>query len=177
MKLHQVVCLLPLFLTSSLTLTLPGTSEIITIPRNGTFVGSECHCEVGKRLTRQRPRKTDCANAIRQLRDNDIHGDFHSDGILNQWRLPETKAHGTCNVTVEMKEGVSDDETSWLGVSNAAAQLNTAVSDLPNSLFPSHDCVLCCMASFQEYQIFETRHVIRLLLSERTMLTPSSCSV
>lgn len=64
---------------------------------------------------------------------------------MNQWRLPETTAHGTCNVTVEMKAGVSSDETSWLGVSNAAAQLNTAVSDIPQSQCPSDDSISCCM--------------------------------
>lgn len=136
MQLHQIVSLLSLFLAPSLTLTLPGTSGIITIARNGTFVGSECHCDVGKRITRPRPRKTDCGNAIRQFRDNDIHGQFHSNGIMDQWQLPETKAHGTCNVTVQMKGGISTDETSWLGVSNAAAQLNTAVSESSALLFP-----------------------------------------
>ncbi len=145
MQLHQIVSLLSLFFAPSLTLTLPGTSEITTIARNGTFVGSQCHCDVGKRLTRQRPRKTDCGNAIRQLRDNDIHGQFHSNGIMNQWQLPETKAHGSCNVTVQMKEGIPSDETSWLGVSSAAAQLNTAVSNFFGILVLSFMEVNCCL--------------------------------
>ncbi len=64
---------------------------------------------------------------------------------MNQWQLPETKAHGSCNVTVQMKEGIPSDETSWLGVSSAAAQLNTAVSNFFGILVLSFMEVNCCL--------------------------------
>ena len=102
--------------------TIPESSDSGFIFLNGS--NSEFHCAKGSRFNRRRPHFNDCGGAIRQLNDNHIPGDFHTRGLMDQYRLPVTKAHGTCAVLVDMEDGRKDDGGTWLGISLAATQLN-----------------------------------------------------
>ncbi|KAL6717184.1 hypothetical protein ACLMJK_005099 [Lecanora helva] len=127
----RILLALLLYSVLALALTLPGLpSTNVTVNE----LGSEFQCSKGSRFSRQRPKFSDCAGAIRQLRDNHIPGEFHRKGVLNPYQLPVTKWHNTCLVTVDMEPGRDKDEGTWLGVSLAATQLNQAC--VGTSAFP-----------------------------------------
>lgn len=125
MKLHSCFLFLALFLGSAFTLTLPESSGLIAAPTNGTL-GGPPECDRGKRFTFKRPRFQDCGQAIGRIRNNPVVAIFHSGGVRNQWQLPITDYHGTCNVNVEMKEGIVEEEASWTQLRTALAGLNQA---------------------------------------------------
>ena len=129
--------LLQVTIALSLSLTLPDLDNDTSVVQvNSTQVGSEFSCTRGRRLSRRRPRFADCGGAIRQLSDNHAAGAFHTGGLLNPFQLPVTKWHHTCAVRISMKDGIKDDEGTWLSVSLAATQLNIVC--VGTSAFPTY---------------------------------------
>ncbi|KAL6717252.1 hypothetical protein ACLMJK_005167 [Lecanora helva] len=80
---------------------------------------------IGSRLAESR----DCLIAVMMLPTSDDSGEFHSDSRAtpNQFFLPLSKIHGTCNVTVSIEQGLRD-QCSWSTISMVADQLARACS-------------------------------------------------
>ena len=79
---------------------------------------------IGSRLAESR----DCLLASMMLSTADDSGFFNSNGdIPDQFLLPVTKVHGTCNVTVSIDKGITD-QCSWSTIENVASQLVQACS-------------------------------------------------
>lgn len=74
-----------------------------------------------------RPTFKDCGIAVRRLPDSIAEGDFHNGGANDKWKLPMDAPFGTCHVRIDLPGGDgSTERCSWLGISNAASQLNIA---------------------------------------------------
>lgn len=71
----------------------------------------------------QQAESRDCLRAIMMLPTTDDSGEFNSDsGIPNQFLLPVTKVHKTCNVTISILHGLRD-ECSWTTIAGVAGRL------------------------------------------------------
>lgn len=118
----------------TLTLQLPSTNTALDnstenrTPSHGSFAIGDPRpavCFEASIFSAQLAQTYDCLDAIMKLPISSEPGEFYSDPrqvTHNPFNLPVSKTHGTCNATVNIREGYRD-KSSWISVSVGANQL------------------------------------------------------
>lgn len=110
------------------TLIAPGAFAN-TIPRTQNVTGELSNGELLCTSARTpyifdpRPRYPDCEHAIQILPQLPQSGTFHLTGVDDGFKLPVRRASGSCQVTVNFRQGTSYDQASWGVIRLSAMEL------------------------------------------------------